>query len=603
MNQPSRNDLCPCGSMKKYKNCCGEKNSAKPKSMVRTNHVRDSIETIQKYIIGGEAVYAEMLCREVLSDNPIHAELNFLLASGLVMQGKIDDAIAAYQVCIRSKHDHFGALCSLGAILVDLGRAVEAEPLLKRAIILSQKSPQAYTNLGVALHRQGKTDEAIATYRRALKIDPNFSGAYYNLGNALNDRSNQSDAIDCYERAIALNPQYAAALKNLGNTLRDQGKLLESYPYYQEAIALEPKNPEAYLNLAVALQYQEALEAAMKSYRSALEIAPNDSDARMSLALLLLRMGKLEEGWKEYEFRWTKNYNPVYKRPFPQPWWQGESLAGKSILLWGEQGIGDEILFSSMFGDVITRANRCVIECAPKLLPLFVRSFPLAQVVAKTDPPHPATLDNIDFQCGSGSLGQWLRPNIDSFPTSPKGLGAAPERIAYWKARLAELGPGPKIGFSWRSSNMTRYRQLYCSKLDQWGSIFALQGVHFVSLQYDKYAAELTTAQQRFGLHLHSFEEVDLFNDLDEAAALNQALDLVISAPTSVCILSAALGVPTWMMNYGVTWETMGTEHLPWLPSVKCFNRQWNQTWDDTIERIALKLKSQYENTAVRSLN
>lgn len=604
MSQASRNATCPCGSGKKFKNCCANKALAKPNKELQVDQIRRTIETVRQYISAGEVFYAEMLCKEILLDFPDEPELNFWLGVIYTMQGKINDAIDAYNITVREKHDHFNALSNLGGLLANIGRHAEAELWLRRAIQINKKSAETFTNLGVALHNQGKVDEAIESYRRAIQIDPTFSGAHYNLGNALNSQSNYDAAIESYRRTISLNPHHAAAHNNLNdtlrdqgalnraNTLRDQGKLLECQSLYQQVIALEPENADAHLNLALAFQYQGELDAATASYRSALKIDPENGDARMAMALLLLRMGALNQGWDGYESRWTKNHLPVEKRPFTHPWWQGESLAGKSILLWGEQGIGDEILFSSMFNDIIADADRCVIECAPKLLPLFVRSFPLAQVIAKIDPPHPMTMAKFDYQCSSGSLAQWLRPSIDCFPTHTGVIIPDAERVAFWKARLAELGAGPKIGFAWRSSIMTGVRTLYCSTLNQWGPIFEVPGAHFVNLQYDDCAVELNDARKRFGVALHCFEEIDLYNDLEEAAALNSALDLVISAPTAVPLLSGALGVKTWMMNYGVAWETLGTNRFPWFPSVECCNRQWDQTWESTIQQIAAKLES-----------
>jgi hypothetical protein len=278
---------------------------------------------------------------------------------------------------------------------------------------------------------------------------------------------------------------------------------------------------------------------------------------------------------------------------FHPPYWAGESLVGKSILVWGEQGIGDEIMFASMFTEIIAHADRCIIECAAKLVPLFARSFPDAQVIPKTDPPHPATQTGIDYQCAAGSLAQWLRPNLECFPQQNSFLIPNPARVTYWKKRLAELGSGPKIGFCWRSSLKTGERTLHYTTLDQWGSIFTTSGVHFINLQYDECSAELNEARQRFSVPLHTFSEVDMYNDLDETAALIQALDLVVSAPTSVYTIAASLGVNTWLMTSGVAWFTHGTHHSPWYPTLRFFNRQWNQPWNEIIGQISEQLKLQ----------
>jgi hypothetical protein len=307
--------------------------------------------------------------------------------------------------------------------------------------------------------------------------------------------------------------------------------------------------------------------------------------------LALLTQGKLDEGWQCYRHRYCDG-GATGKREFPQPHWGGEDLRDKTILIWESQGIGDEMLFANMFPNLIARSHRCVIECAPKLVPLFGRSFPASLVVPRTDPPHPATQENIDFQIPAADAAQWLRPRLESFPRHDGYLTADPERVAHWQSRLATLGAGLKVGFCWRSSVASGRRHLHYTSLDQWGPIFAVPGVHFVNLQYDDCAAELAAAHQRFGIPLHAFAEVDLFNDLGEAAALTKAMDLVITAPTAAGRLAAAQGVPTWEMGCGTTWVSLGTDHVPWLPSLRLFMRQWNQPWEGIIAALAEQLQA-----------
>jgi hypothetical protein len=163
--------------------------------------------------------------------------------------------------------------------------------------------------------------------------------------------------------------------------------------------------------------------------------------------------------------------------------------------------------------------------------------------------------------------------------------------VAYWRERLGELGAGLKVGFSWRSSNLSGVRALRCTHIDQWAPVFAVKGVHFVSLQYDDCAEELARGRAQSGVALHAYPEVDLFNDLAEAAALTAAVDLVISAPTSVSDLAAALGVETWQMTYGANWKTFGSRRDPWHPSITRIERPAGQPWEGVLEAIADMLR------------
>jgi hypothetical protein len=252
--------------------------------------------------------------------------------------------------------------------------------------------------------------------------------------------------------------------------------------------------------------------------------------------------------------------------------------------------VGDQLLLAALLPEISREAARCVVECAPKLVSLLARSLPAASVVGLTHPPHPGTAEGFDFQVSLGDIARWRRRSLADFPRRDGHLAPKPERVAFWKARLGALSPAPKVGFCWRSSNVKADRALYCTELAQWGPVFAVPGAHFVCLQYDECSAELAAARDRFGTALHVFPEVDLFNDIDEAAALTRACDLVISAPTAVSLLAAGLGVPTWQLTYGPNWQTHGTGRNPWLPAMVRFERRWNQSWDELIPEVARAL-------------
>jgi hypothetical protein len=212
-------------------------------------------------------------------------------------------------------------------------------------------------------------------------------------------------------------------------------------------------------------------------------------------------------------------------------------------------------------------------------------------VVPRTEPPHSYTQHGIDYQIPAGSLGRWLRPGIESFPRRRGYLAADPARVGHWKERLRALGTGPKIGFSWRSINTRGERALACTTIDLWGPILRTPGAHFICLQYDECSDELEAAQAQFGVAAHRFAELDLFSDVDGAAALMLALDLVISAPTSVTDLSSALGVPTWQLHHGADWKMHNLDHHPWYPTLRRFQRGLDQPWDEVIREVAAQLQ------------
>jgi tetratricopeptide (TPR) repeat protein len=534
--------------------------------------------------------FAEALTsfRRVIEINSDNTDAHCNLGVTLRQLGHLNEAEASYRRALQINPLFAEAHNNLGNTLKDLGRLHEAEACYRQALKIKPDYANAHNNLGATLRELGKMDEAVACYRRALQLNPAYAEAHSNLGFALRDLGQFDEALANCQRALELKPDYADAHSNMGGILKELGQLDEAIASCRMALKIKPDLTEAHNNLGNALQIRGDSEAAIASYRQALTFKPDYTMARYNLGFAQLACGHLTEGWANHEFRTCIDR----QKYFHQPYWAGENLQGKTILIRDEQGIGDEIMFASLFSEIIVQAGRCVIECTEKLVPLFTRSFPGAQVVTKTEPPHPATHYGIDYQCAAGSLALWLRPTLASFPQQNSFLKSDPARVAYWKTRLAKLGPGPKIGFCWRSSLTTGERPLHYTMLDQWGPIFTTQGVHFINLQYDECSAELEETRQRFGIPLHNFPEVDMYNDLDETAALIQAMDLVITAPTAVSSISAALAINTWVMNYGVTWETHGTDQNLWFPSMHYFSRRWNQGRDEIIEHISGQLKS-----------
>jgi predicted O-linked N-acetylglucosamine transferase (SPINDLY family) len=527
--------------------------------------------------------------RHALKLKPDYAEAHNNLGTALKEQDLMEAAVEHYLKALTIMPNYTEAHNNLGICLYGMGRLNEAVASYRQALLIMPDYAEAHFNLGITFNTLGKLVEAEASYRRATQINPEYADALNNLGDTLSNLGHLDEAEVCCRRALRIKPDYPGAHINLGNVLKNRGRLDEAEAIYRQALIIKPDFADAYLSLGRVFFSRGDIEAALVSFSKALLIQPDSQIARCNLGEAQLACGKLAEGWENHEFRLGVDDNNE-KRFTHRPYWAGENLDGKSILVWGEQGIGDEIMFASMFSEIIARARHCVIECASKLVPLFTRSFPDALIVPRSDPPHPATQAGIDYQCAAGSLARWLRPGLESFPKQNTFLIPDPERAAYWRARLEELGPGPKIGFSWRSKLIVGERNLQYTMLDQWGPIFTLQGLHFVNLQYDGCSDELNEAQQRFGVPLHAFTEVDMFNDLDETAALIKALDLVI-APNAVFSLSAAIGVNAWVMSCGDSWNSHGTDYVPWYPALRYFNRRWDQPWDEIIERVSKQLK------------
>ena len=517
----------------------------------------------------------------------------------LAALGRLEESLPHFERALAIEPDRSLTHKSLGAALCALGRPAEAASNFADALRLSPGDPTAHSNMGTVFLDRRRPAEAVPYFRRAIELDPNCTEAWCNLGHSLSELGRHEEGEACLAKALERQPDLAAAWDNLGCLRHRQGRLTEALACYDRAMGLQPGTPQVYNNVANVFKEQMRLEDALICYNKAIELRPHFADAHWNRALVRFLMGDLERGWAEYEWGWLADRRTP-RREFPQPWWDGGPLEGKTLLYWGEQGLGDEIIFAGMIPELTAASGHCIVQCETRLVPLFARSFPEAEVVPHSIPPHPATVA-ADLQIPAGSAARFFRPSLDRFPRmfsdGPGYLRADTHRVAHWRERLEALGPGLRVGICWRSSLASDLRSLQCSQLSQWGSILSTPGVHFVNLQYDDCGTELADARERFGVEIHGWRDIDLRRELDEVAALTSALDLVVSVGTSVACMAGALGVPVWQLTLtgaGDCW-TMGQHHCPWFPSMRLYERAWNQWWEQAMEALARDLLPEAE--------
>nr|WP_246653994.1 tetratricopeptide repeat protein [Azospirillum formosense] len=515
----------------------------------------------------GRLAEAAPLYERVLTaraDHPVALHLSGLLAhqsgdsaAGAARIARALDALPAYGA----------AQSSLGSVLLALGRAPEAVRRFRLALALQPAAAAVLTNLGNALEAAHDLTAAASAHRRATLADPALAEAHDNWGAVLTRLGALDAAEGRHRHALRLAPDREAGWMNLGVALRRTGRLDEARRALVRALALAPAQGDGLANLGRLLRDRGETAVAQRWCRRALAVEPGHPAAAFNLGLLDLACGRLESGWAGYDARFRARELSGAARAVPVPAWEGEDPAGLRLLVWAEQGIGDEILFAGCLDELIARAAAVVVECDRRLVPLFARSFPRADWrPSPADPETPCA--GIDRHVAMGSLPRWLRPRFDRFPARPSFLTADPERAAFWRERVDALGPGLKVGIAWRSGLMTAERRGAYAPLDAWGPVFALPGVVFVTLQYGDCAAEIAEAERRFGVTIHRWGDLDLKDDLDGVAALMTALDLVVTPASSVGELAGALGVPVWRFGPRGDWTALGTGVRPWFPSM-----------------------------------
>ncbi|NQU56254.1 MAG: tetratricopeptide repeat protein [Rhodospirillales bacterium] len=467
------------------------------------------------------------------------------------------------------------------------GRLAKAEKAYRKAIAINGDFFEAHVNLGVVLQAQEKLEGAEKSFARAIALNDSVPEIHYALGTVLSDLGRAADAAASHQRALDLNPVYVEALNGLAIALEKQGNAEGAVLTFERALDLNPGFAEAQNNLGNLYHRQGQPGDAIAAFRRAIAINPDYAEAHRNLSQALLLGGNLAEGWAEYQWRWRCRDFPSEKRAFPYALWAGEDLDRKTLLVWGEQGVGDEVHFAGQIPDLLDAGANVVVECEQRLVPLFQRSFPDATCVARKTPPDPATQQGIDFHIPSGDLGRWLRPDMDAFPDRAAYLVAEQDRVRKLKGQYRAGTKDLLIGVAWTSKNP----EIGADKsmaLSDWKPLASVPGVRFIDLQYGDTAAERTAFEKQTDIAIHRDDGIDQLADLDAFAAQISAMDLVISVSNTTVHFSGALGVPTWVLLNRVPLSCwmQDREDCPWHPSVRLFRQSEAGQWGDVIGRV-----------------
>ncbi|MCC7168078.1 MAG: tetratricopeptide repeat protein [Rhodospirillales bacterium] len=523
---------------------------------------------------------------------PVHAE-----AMALMGEERWGEAGRLLEDAGEEARAHPLGLFLLGACRCQLGDPDRGIALLEQAAGQEPDHPQIRFALAKAYLDGARYDLAEAGFRRCLDLDPGNADAHAHLGLALKELVRFEDAKAAIRQAIALDPANAKWHVNLGLILTEQDKMAEAEASFRHALALDPANANAHTNLGLVLQYTDRLAEGEAVFRQALALAEAQPKAyggaiyqyKGNLALNQLERGRLEEGFALFEARiegpaWTK-----LRRDADFPTWDGSPLAGRRLLIWREQGLGDEIRAFSCLPDLMARepGQAIAVECDPRLGEAMARSFPSFDIIAgRADRSR-----LFDCQIAMSSLVRPLRPRLESFAAAQPFLIPDPVRIAKWRQRLAALPQGKKIGICWRTGLVGANRLWNISMLEMWQDVLTLPGAQFVSLQYGQGEDELRSVELRLGIAIHRWRDLDLKNDLDDLLALMAGLDLVLTVGTAVNDLAGAVGTPAWVILRTPHQDMLGTERYPWYPSARVFGRAWNRPWPDMMGEVAAELK------------
>lgn len=448
-------------------------------------------------------------------------------------------------------------------------------------------------NQVAAREEPGHRAPAESRWREVLVRDPQNPDALIQLAFALYRQAHHAETRELLERLVGAHPGHVAGHNFLAVVLaREFGEFEAGEACVRRALELQPDFAPAAANLGWILTEQHRAAEGLPLLRGAMPALASNDTARFTFATSLLKTGHFEEGWREYESRYSSEV--WVPRPFALPRWDGRPLAAGRLLVVAEQGLGDQIMFASCIPDVLQLAPDCVLECDPRLERLVQRSFPAVHVRGNTlegpVPPWLEALAPIAAQIPAGSLPGLFRNRLEDFPRHPGYLAADPERVAAWRARLAQIGRGPTIGLSWRGGSAKSRRDLRSLPLELLAPIAREQRATLVSLQYTDCDEELRQFHAAHGVQIHHFQSA--IDDYDETAALACAVDAVVSVCTSIVHLTGALGRPGLVLvPYAAEWRYgEAGETMPWYPSLRLLRQPRPLDWMPVVDALRTRL-------------
>jgi len=486
------------------------------------------------------------------------------------------------------------AIQLLGLICGKQGRYSESAELLEKVIKLHPELAKAQNNLGFALMKLDKLEQAKNAFEKAVSLQSDFKQAHNNLGLVLKKLGDFPHAQSAFEKAIQLDANYAEAFGNLGMTFLAQGKCEQAAECLRKAVSLMPDFAEFYNNLGTAVMELERFDEALDAFAKAIEIAPQLAQPHHNRSLVMLLLRRFEQGWKEYEWRWMNSGFSTPHRPFMQPRWNGQTADVKKLLVWGEQGIGDEVQFLSFVPVLVAKGINVVVECDKRLVPILKRSLPSVSVFARADvPAKELDDDSITHQIPVCSLPQILGWPIELKPYILPDENLRKQLREKYKAGRDDL----LVGISWRSGNSQEGAKRSIN-LELWESIFKIPGVKFVSLQYGQCEKQIQQTNERFGIEIIYDRSVNPLTDLESFCAQTAAMDVVISVDNSTVHFAGVMGREVWTMLPTVPdwrWGLTG-EKTCWYPSMKLFRQSARGDWQPVIAKIAEELKIKHQN-------
>jgi tetratricopeptide (TPR) repeat protein len=511
------------------------------------------------------------------SSNPAlrSADTQCQKAVQLLNKQKYHEALVILDAILKRQPEHRLAKRSKPVALFHMGQQHEAAKLFHQLHEQDHEDLVILKHCGIAYTAIGAFDLAIRFLSRYVKSKPNDFDAWTSLSAAAGKSQKYVESMMYATKALSLEPTNPVAYNNLGATLLGVNKLKEGEQAFETALVLDKNNVDALSNLATLAQQRGDDEAAVALYNNLLanldHNTPFEKEVLYRSSFSHLSTGRLREGWRRYDYGFlpTDLGSRTPKRHFQVPQWRGEPLGDKRLLIWGEQGLGDELWFFGLLNEALEHCHNVIVECEPRLVSLMTRSFPNVKVRATNLSQMMLTgLKDFDVHIPVGSLMALFRNNINDLKKLRPYLRPDPDLIVDFSERLAPFKGKKLIGLCWRSGKMNVNRNSNYLPLDELAPLLKLEDCVFVNLQYGDCEEELSRVEQQLDISIVRWADVDLKNDQECVAAIISCLDTVVSAGTAVSRMAEFVGQETILFGPKGGWTHLGQESYPWSSCV-----------------------------------
>ena len=601
--------------------CAPQKNQPSIHKTQTPAGTNPQIQQAMALMRAGNLTGAKEKFTKLLNQFPNHAQILTGLGNIALQQGRLQEAVEFYQQSLQVVPNQELALANLGVCFTNLKRYQEAVACYTKALQLDPNSADSYFNLGNAQKALKNYQDAAKSFQQAVSLNPKDIEAYEQCAVILQELKKYSEAHTYYTHAIKHNRTNSENYYGRGLVNLELGELESARLDFKHSIKLNPNNPDAYLNLGFTLHklgcFEEALDAnnlatqlnnkftraynnrgllfvdmlrfdeAMADYDQAIKIAPDDDDAYWNKSILNLLKGDFEQGWPLYERRWETTLKD-YRRSFAQPLWLGrQSIVGKKLLIYPEQGLGDFIQFCRYVAVLEGMGAIVILEvptCLASLISTLKGNFTLVEQDSK--------LPEFDYHCPIMSLPFALKTMLANIPADLPYLFANESKVQSWQKSLGKKTK-PRVGLVWSGSTAHKNDAHRSLALDQLKSLFDLT-VEFHVLQKEIRESDTETLKDYREIKTHQAA----LNDFSDTAALIAHMDLVISVDTSVAHLAAAMGKECWiLLPYSPDFRWMLERNdSPWYPSVTIFRQPAYKDWQSAVDQVRSALQANFSS-------